>query len=65
MTKAKTTTDTNRDLILFRAAIPAEVKRTEPVTDLLQLVADFWPQDETADDINTYIAMQRTEDRTH
>ncbi len=44
-------------------AIPPHVKRTAPVTDLAQLAADFWPEDESADDINDYIAQQRREDR--
>ena len=44
-------------------AIPASVKRTDPITNLAQLVADFWPEDETADEINAYVAQQRAEDR--
>jgi hypothetical protein len=44
-------------------AIPRAVKRTPPATDLAQLAADFWPEDETADDINDYVAQQRREDR--
>jgi hypothetical protein len=44
-------------------AIPKTVKRTAPVTDLAQLAADFWPEDESADDINAYIAQQRRDDR--
>jgi hypothetical protein len=43
--------------------IPENVKRTAPVTDLEQLAADFWPEDESADDINSYIAHQRRDDR--
>ena len=43
-------------------AIPQYVKRTPPVTDLAQLAADFWPDDESADDINTYITEQRHKD---
>jgi hypothetical protein len=43
--------------------IPQYVKRTAPITDLAQLAADFWPEDESADDINDYIAQQRREDR--
>src|SRR5437016_288210 len=34
------------------------------VTDISTLVADFWPEDETADDINTFIAEQRRADRS-
>ncbi len=44
-------------------AIPSHIKRTPPVTDVAQLAADFWPEAETADDINAYIARQRCEDR--
>ncbi len=44
-------------------AIPAGVRRAAPVTDLADLAADFWPEDETADDINTFIARQRASDR--
>lgn len=43
--------------------IPPSVKRTGPISDLAQLAADFWPEDESADDINAYIAQQRHEDR--
>jgi hypothetical protein len=43
--------------------IPQHIKRTAPVNDLAQLGADFWPEDESADDINDYIAQQRREDR--
>ncbi len=44
-------------------AIPAGVRRAAPVSDLAELAADFWPEDETADDINDYIARQRADDR--
>lgn len=44
-------------------ALPASVRRTPPVTDLADFAADFWPDDETADDINNYIAQQRAADR--
>lgn len=33
------------------------------ITDLDALAADFWPEDETADDINNYIESQRRLDR--
>jgi hypothetical protein len=39
--------------------IPATIRRTDPVTDLAHFAADFWPEDETADDINTFITQQR------
>ena len=44
-------------------AIPTSVQRTAPMTDLAQLVADSWPQGESADEINTFVAQQRAEDR--
>ena len=43
--------------------LPATVRRTPLVTDLRDFAADFWPEDETADDINDYIAQQRAADR--
>ena len=43
--------------------IPASIRRTPPVTNLEDLVADFWPEDETADDIAAFVARQRAEDR--
>jgi hypothetical protein len=43
--------------------IPATVKRSQPITDLNQLAADFWPEDESADDINAFISQQRAADR--
>lgn len=43
--------------------LPATVRRTPPVTNLADFAADFWPEDETADDITTYIAQQRSTDR--
>lgn len=44
-------------------AIPSGVRRAAPVTNLAELGADFWPEDETADDINDFIARQRAADR--
>jgi hypothetical protein len=35
------------------------------ITDLDALAADFWPEDESADDINAYIESQRRADREH
>ncbi len=43
--------------------VPTSVKRSQPVTDLSQLGVDFWPEDESADDINAFIAQQRAADR--
>jgi hypothetical protein len=43
--------------------LPATVRRTAPVTDLRDFAADFWPEDETADEINAYLAQQRATDR--
>ena len=45
-------------------AIPFDVPRAGPVTDLGELAADFWPAEESADDINTFLAQQRAVDRT-
>ncbi|HEX5081150.1 MAG TPA: hypothetical protein VFY40_03830 [Blastocatellia bacterium] len=42
--------------------IPNYVRRTSPVTSLKRLEVDFWPDDETADDINDFIRRQRQED---
>ena len=39
------------------------LQATPVVTNLDDLAADFWPEDETADDINDYIAAQRHADR--
>lgn len=44
-------------------AIPPSVKRMQPITDLSARAADFWPEDESADDINSFIAQQRAADR--
>ncbi len=43
-------------------AVPGHIKRTEPLQDLSQCKAAFWPDDETADDINDFIEQQRQED---
>jgi hypothetical protein len=45
-------------------AIPNTVRRTPPVTNLADFAADFWPEDESADDINNYLAHQRVADQT-
>lgn len=44
--------------------IPSVVRRTPPITDLADLAADFWPEDESADAINDFIARQRAADLT-
>lgn len=36
---------------------------TQPVVNIADLVADFWPEEESADDFITYIYEQRREDR--
>lgn len=46
-----------------KPSIPSYIRRTRPVMSLAQLAANFWPEDETADDINDYIAQQRVDDR--
>lgn len=40
----------------------SQLGQTPPVTDLATLKADFWPTDETADDITAFVAQQRAED---
>jgi hypothetical protein len=35
----------------------------QPVTNIGELAADFWPEQETADDIIEYLYQQRQEDR--
>lgn len=42
--------------------IPPAIKRAMPLRDLSQLKADFWPEEETADDINAFIEQQRQAD---
>ena len=34
------------------------------ITDIQALAVDFWPEDESADDVNQFIAEQRRADRT-
>jgi hypothetical protein len=46
----------------LEAEIPNYVRRTSPVNSLKHLEADFWPDDETADDINAFVTRQRQED---
>ncbi|MBL8203018.1 MAG: hypothetical protein JNM09_02220 [Blastocatellia bacterium] len=43
-------------------AIPSTVRRTPPMQQLSQLKAEFWPEDETADDINNFVEQQRKDD---
>ncbi len=43
--------------------LPASIRRTNPVSDLNSLIADFWPDDENADEINLFITTQREHDR--
>jgi hypothetical protein len=38
------------------------INRTSPLKHLSQLKADFWPEDESVDDINNYIQQQRRDD---
>jgi hypothetical protein len=44
--------------------IPDTIKRAKPITDVSELAADWWPEDETADDINAFIAEQRALDHS-
>ncbi len=38
-------------------------QHVKPITDIHELAADFWPEDESADDMIGYIYTQRQEDR--
>jgi hypothetical protein len=38
-------------------------QQPRPVSDIADLVADFWPEDESADDLVSYIYGQRLKDR--
>jgi hypothetical protein len=40
-------------------------QQPRPVSDIADLVADFWPEDESADDLVSYIYGQRLEDRQY
>jgi hypothetical protein len=39
-----------------------QAQQTQPTMDIADLVADFWPEEESADDFITYIYQQRRED---
>ena len=38
-------------------------QQTQPVSDLSTLQADFWPENESADDVIAFIEQQRREDK--
>lgn len=40
----------------------AAAQQTQPVSDLSTLKADFWPEDESADDFIAFVEQQRRED---
>lgn len=42
----------------------AHAQATPVLTDIRALAVDFWPEDESADDFNHFIAEQRRVDRT-
>jgi hypothetical protein len=44
-------------------AVPPGIRRSSPVKSLADFAGDFWPEDESADDINTFVAQQRAADR--
>ncbi len=46
-----------------RLAKLAEAQDVPIVRNVADLAVDFWPEDESADDINSYIYRQRREDR--
>jgi hypothetical protein len=39
-------------------------QQTQPVTSIADLAAEFWPENESADDIVEYVYQQRREDRS-
>jgi hypothetical protein len=43
--------------------LPDYVRRAPPITNLEFLAADFWPEDESADDINAFVRKQRLSER--
>jgi hypothetical protein len=51
----------------FWQSIPLEERiarqRTPVIKKIMELRAEFWPEDETADDVITYIYSQRESDR--
>jgi hypothetical protein len=47
----------------YQEKIPASVMRAKPVTDLDEVAADFWPDDESIDELNSFIKQQRETDR--
>lgn len=42
----------------------AQAQAAPVITDIRTLAVDFWPEDESADDFNQFIAAQRHADRT-
>jgi len=42
----------------------AQTQGAPVITDVRALAVDFWPEDESADDFNQFIAEQRRADRT-
>jgi hypothetical protein len=59
------TLETNSAAFLRGYTLDELIAAQQPpiVTDLDALAADFWPEDESADDINDYIEAQRRLDR--
>ncbi len=59
------TLEANSAAFLHGRPLDELIARQQPpiVTDLDALAADFWPEDESADDINNYIEAQRRIDR--
>ena len=46
-----------------QSAIPRSVKRTKPAHNLDDYQADFWPDDESVDELNQFVQQQRAADR--
>jgi len=46
-----------------RLAQLAEAQNVPVVRNVADLAVDFWPEDESADDVNSYVYRQRYDDR--
>lgn len=45
------------------ATNPNQILRTKPATNLDEYAADFWPEDESLDDLDSFIRQSRAADR--
>jgi hypothetical protein len=60
------TLETQSSVFLCGRTLDELIAEQQPpvITDLDTLAADFWPEDETADDINAYIELSSTPGHT-